>query len=139
MNLIEKSLQIALAAYSGKKDKAGETYILHPLRVMEKMESTEQKAVAILHDVIEDSDYTAEALLAAGIPNQVVAAVVSLTRNEGESYAAFIDRVALNELATAVKLADLADNMNILRLEEIRENDLRRLEKYHKAFRVLKK
>lgn len=139
MDLIEKSLKIALDAYTGKKDKAGKTYILHPLRIMQKMESEELKAVAILHDVIEDSDYTADDLRAEGIPGEVVEAVVSLTRNEGESYSDFIDRASRNALARDVKLADIEDNMDILRLEEIREKDLERLKKYHKAYRALDK
>lgn len=138
MDLIEKSLKIALDAYTGKKDKAGKTYILHPLRIMQKMESVELKAVAILHDVIEDSDYTADDLRTEGIPDEVVEAVVSLTRNEGESYSDFIDRASRNVLARDVKLADIEDNMDILRLEEIREKDLERLKKYHKAYSRLK-
>lgn len=138
MDIIEKSLQIALAAYSGQKDKAGETYILHPLRVMGKMETKEAKAAAILHDVIEDSEYTAENLTEEGIPGVVVDAVVSLTKKDGETYSDFIKRVSLNELATMVKIADIEDNINILRLAEISSKDLERLVKYHKAHKMLK-
>lgn len=139
MNLIEKSLQIALNAYSGKKDKAGETYILHPLRVMGKLNTLEEKVVAILHDVIEDSDYTADDLLSEEIPKHIVEAVISLTRNSDESYSEFIERVSLNALARSVKIADIEDNLNILRLKTIQEKDLKRLEKYYRAHIVLKK
>lgn len=86
MNIIEKSLDIALKAYSGQKDKAGKTYILHPLRIMNKMETEEEISVALLHDVIEDSNYTAEDLLNNNIPSDVVDAVQSLTKFKGESY-----------------------------------------------------
>ena len=137
MDIIEKSLQIALNAYAGKKDKAGETYILHPLRVMENLNTLEEKVVAILHDVIEDSDYTADDLLAEGIPANIVDAVICLTRNDDESYPEFIERVSLNELAKTVKLADIEDNLNILRLKTIQQKDLNRLEKYHRAHNTL--
>lgn len=80
MDVIEKSLQIALKAYSGKKDKAGKTYILHPLRIMENMETVEEKSVALLHDVIEDSEYTSNDLLVEGIPANIVDAVTLLTK-----------------------------------------------------------
>ena len=80
MKLIEKSLTIALHAYAGKIDKAGREYILHPLRVMEKMKTDEERSVALLHDVVEDSDITAEQLLAEGIPAEVVKAIVYLTK-----------------------------------------------------------
>ena len=137
MDLIETSLQIALNAYKGQKDKAGKTYILHPLRIMEKMESDEEKATALLHDVIEDSDYTAEALLNEGIPSAVVEAVNALTKEDNEDYQDFISRVLTNELATKVKIADIEDNINVLRLKSLTENDLKRIAKYHCAWKRL--
>ncbi|MDZ7692258.1 MAG: hypothetical protein U5K69_14175 [Balneolaceae bacterium] len=138
MDLIEKSLQIALEAYKGQTDKAGETYILHPLRLMSQMDTKEEMAVALLHDVVEDSDYSGSDLLDEGIPEPVVAAVEYLTKNDGESYDEFTDRVLDNELATKVKIADIEDNMNILRLDSIGEKDLKRVAKYHKAWNKLK-
>jgi len=137
MDIIEKSLSIALIAYSGKKDKAGKTYILHPLRVMEKMDTELEMAVALLHDVIEDSDYTAEDLLSEGIPSSVVDAVQSLSKLHNESYDEFVDRVMENPLASKVKMADIEDNINILRLDSIDEKDLNRVAKYHKAWKKL--
>lgn len=134
MNIIEKSLEIALKAYAGQTDKAGKTYILHPLRLMAKMETEEEMSVALLHDVIEDSDYTAENLLENGIPANVVNAVQYLTKNAGENYDAFIKRVLQNKLAAKVKKADIEDNINILRLNSITDKDLKRIAKYHKAW-----
>ena len=134
MDLIEQSLQIALEAYRGQTDKAGETYILHPLRLMAQMDTKEEMAVALLHDVIEDSKYTAEMLVDEGIPEEVVEAVEYLTKKEGESYEEFTNRVVDNKLAAKIKKADIEDNMNILRLESLSEKDLQRVAKYHKAW-----
>ncbi|MBB1319303.1 GTP pyrophosphokinase [Shewanella sp. SR43-4] len=119
MHIIEKSLAIALQAYSGKQDKAGKAYILHPLRVMAKMDTEYEMAVALLHDVIEDSDYTAEYLLEEGIPLDVVNALQLLSKSGDESYHQFINRVTANPLAVKVKIADIEDNINILRLKVI--------------------
>ncbi len=137
MNLIEKSLEIALKAYRGQKDKAGKTYILHPLRLMAKMHSEEEMATALLHDVIEDSDFTAKDLLAEGIPKSVVEAVQLLSKQPGDSYQEFVDRVLGNPLAAKVKKADIEDNINILRLDSVSEKDLQRIAKYHKAWKRL--
>lgn len=139
MNIVEKSLKIALKAYSGKKDKAGKIYILHPLRIMAKMESDDERSVALLHDVIEDSDYTSCDLLNEGIPAHIVEAVQTLTSVEGESYDLFVDRVLKNRLATKIKIADIEDNINILRLNSVTEKDLERISKYHKAWVKLSK
>lgn len=139
MDIIEKSLAIALKAYAGQKDKAGKAYILHPLRIMSKMASEYEMSVALLHDVIEDSDYSAEDLLAEGIPHEVVEAVTLLTKIDGETYDQFIDRVIGNALASKIKLADIEDNINLLRLESVREKDLERVAKYHKAWKKLTK
>jgi (p)ppGpp synthase/HD superfamily hydrolase len=138
MDLIEKSLEIALRAYKGQKDKAGETYILHPLRIMAKMTSAEEMSVALLHDVIEDSDITAEELLNDGIPDVVVEAVEALTKMQGETYDQFVERVKTNPLAAKVKVADIEDNINILRLHSVDTKDLERVKKYHKAWHALK-
>ena len=137
MNLIEKSLEIALKAYLGQKDKAGKTYILHPLRLMAKMHTEDEMAVALLHDVIEDSDFTAGDLLSEGIPQNVVEAVELLSKQVGDSYDEFIDRVLDNPLAAKVKKADIEDNINVLRLNSVTEKDLQRIAKYHKAWKRL--
>ena len=137
MDLIEKSLEIALKAYSGQKDKAGRTYILHPLRIMSRMDTEEEMAVALLHDVIEDSDFTAEDLLSEGIPSGVVDAVRLLTKLHGESYDEFVDRVVVNPLARKIKIADIEDNINVLRLESVGDKDFQRVAKYHRAWRRL--
>ena len=137
MDITEKSIEIALKAYCGKKDKAGKTYILHPLRIMAKMETEEEMAVALLHDVIEDSHFTRDDLREEGIPLAVVEAVQLLSKNDGESYDQFVGRVSENELASKIKIADIEDNINVLRLESIGEEDLARVAKYHRAWKKL--
>jgi len=138
MKLIETSLQIALRAYGGKTDKAGREYILHPLRVMAKMETDPERAAALLHDVIEDSDITAEDLLTEGIPPEVVAAVQFLTKKENEEYQDFVARAKQNKIAAKVKIADIEDNIDVLRLTSLDEHDLDRIKKYHSAWQFLK-
>lgn len=137
-NLIETALQIALKAHAGQVDKSGSAYILHPLRLMHKMQSEHEKAAALLHDVIEDSDFTADSLRESGIPEEIIQAVESLTKSSHESYEEFIKRAKSNPLARKVKLADLEDNINILRLENLSDTDLQRLKKYHHAWYELR-
>ena len=137
MNTLEKSLQIALKAYTGQRDKAGKTYILHPLRIMAKMATEEEMAVALLHDVIEDSDISAEDLLKEGIPQNIVDAVVLLTKTRSENYKNFIKKLSTNKLASKVKKADIEDNINVLRLDSLGDSDLERVKKYHRAWKVL--
>ena len=137
MCIIEKSLRIALDAYRGQKDKAGNQYILHPLRIMEKMSTDIEKSAAILHDVIEDSDLTADDLINAGIPAAGVEAVTALTKEDGEDYDDFIQRVKLNDLARKIKIADIEDNINVLRLGELKDKDLQRVAKYHRSWHAL--
>ena len=137
MNIIEKSLSIALRAYSGKLDKAGCEYIKHPLRIMAKMKTDTEMSVALLHDVIEDSDITADELLSEGISSEIVEALICLTKIETESYQDFIGRVKSNALAVRVKIADIEDNINVLRLKSLSDIDLDRVKKYHAAWMYL--
>ncbi len=137
MKIIEKSLSIAIRAYAGKLDKAGSEYIKHPLRIMAKMKTDAEMSVALLHDVIEDSEITADELLSEGIPEDVVDAIICLTKIDNESYQDFIVRVKSNELAVKIKIADIEDNINVLRLKLLRDTDLDRVKKYHSAWLFL--
>ncbi len=138
-DIIEKSLSIALEAHKGQRDKAGESYILHPLRIAHNFSDPEYIATALLHDVIEDSDYTEQKLLGEGIPSQVVEAVKALTKPKGVDYMQYLQGVKANEIARQVKLKDIEDNLNVLRLESLDVEDLERVERYHKAHRYLSK
>ncbi|HWH71168.1 MAG TPA: hypothetical protein VNT26_17405 [Candidatus Sulfotelmatobacter sp.] len=137
MDLLEKALGIAFEAHRGQKDRYGAPYILHPLRVMARVEDTTAKIVAILHDVVEDTDWTFEELQQEGFPAEVVAALQCLTKQEGEAYEAFVQRSARLPLARRVKLADLEDNMDLRRIPEITEETQARLQKYRKAWQAL--
>ena len=137
MSNLESAIAIATRAHQGQLDKAGAPYILHPLRVMQHMDSEEAKMVAVLHDVVEDTSVTLEELRAINFSETVVDAVDSLTRRAEESYEAFIERVKLNSLARKVKLADLEDNMDLQRLQHITDRDKQRWHRYAKACAAL--
>jgi hypothetical protein len=137
MSSIERSIEIAVRAHRGQLDKARQPYILHPLRVMARLESEEERIVAILHDVIEDSDVTPTELRDAGFSEPIIKAIDALTRRNGESYEEFIERLKPNTLARQVKLADLRDNMNLRRLPRITKRDRERVERYRRAWRNL--
>ena len=131
--MLEMAKEIAEKAHQGQTDKGGHPYILHPIRVMERCETEETKIIAILHDVMEDSDYTLEDLRKEGFSEEILEALVCLTHQEGEDYMAYIERVCQNPLAARVKYADLQDNMDISRIPHPTEKDFARLEKYKKA------
>ena len=137
--LEELAFEIAKEAHAGQTDKAGLDYILHPLQVAAEMTTDEEKAVALLHDIIEDTDVTANELLAKGLPDNVVEAVKALTKKHNQNYAAYLAGVKKNRLATAVKLADLKHNSDLSRLERITQKDRERAEKYRKAIEYLSK
>lgn len=136
---LEKCIEFAKKAHFGQKDKGGNDYIDHPMRLMENVETTEQKITAILHDVLEDTCYTAGDLKRIlHISDETVEALKLLTRKRGENYMDYIRKLAVNPLAAAVKMADLKDNLNLDRLNEVTENDLKRCEKYREALQFLK-
>lgn len=138
MNDLERAIALAVEAHIGDTDKAGETYIRHPLRVMHKMETRTERVVAILHDVVEDTRYTLEDIDEQFGP-EVRDAVDALTKREEEkgNYSAFIERAATNPIARRVKLADIEDNMDLRRLDEVDENILKNQRKYHRAWHRL--
>lgn len=136
--LLSKAIEIATKAHSCQMDKAGESYIGHPLRVMKMGRTVEEKIVGVLHDVVEDSDYTFEDLSVEGFDENIISALRCVTKtSEDEDYEAFIERCAQNPLAVAVKIHDLTDNMDIRRLNDISERDVVRLKKYLKAYKRL--
>ena len=139
MSTLERAIQIATEAHRGQVDKAGNDYILHPLRVMELGNSLEEKIVGVLHDVVEDTDWTFERLADEGFSPTVLDALRCVTKlSEDEPYDHFISRVQANPLAIAVKHNDLSDNIDIRRLKTLTEKDFIRLQKYHKAYWRLK-
>ena len=137
MATIERARAIAESAHAGQVDKAGADYITHPLRVCDSVTGEEARIVALLHDVVEDSDWTLEGLREEGFSDAVVAAVDALTHREDEDYFDAVRRARDNELARAVKLADLADNSDRTRLGAVTEDDERRLRKYAEARAII--
>ena len=135
--MFDIALSIATEAHRGQFDKAGVDYIEHPIYVASQVVTEEEKAVALLHDVIEDSHYTAEELLQAGLPETVVTAVQVLTKKKEQDYQTYLETVKKNPLARVVKLADLKHNSDLSRLSSITEKDRERLKKYKKAIDFL--
>ncbi|MBA2563833.1 MAG: HD domain-containing protein [Gemmatimonadetes bacterium] len=134
---LEEAIALAVEAHRGQRDKAGAPYILHPLRIMGSMQTETEKVVAMLHDVVEDTEWTIERLRERGFVEEVLTAVDALTRRPEESYEAFVDRAATNPVARRVKIADLEDNMDVRRIGTVSERDANRLTKYHRAWRSL--
>ena len=139
MSTLARAIEIAVSAHKGQKDKSGKDYILHPLRVMTNGRIEIEKICGVLHDVIEDSDWTIEALEKEGFSTEVISILHCVTKeSENEDYIEFIDRIAQNPIAVQVRINDLLDNMDITRFRELNEWDLKRLNKYLKAYWTLK-
>ena len=138
MSTLERAIEIATEAHKGQYDKAGNDYIGHPLRVMDMGRTEEEKIVGVLHDVVEDTEWTFAQLAAEGFSQEVIDALQCVTKlSENENYDDFIERVKKNPLATAVKINDLSDNMDIRRLPYLSDKDVKRLKKYLKAYKKL--
>lgn len=138
MSTLERAIEIATEAHRGQLDKAGCDYIEHPLRVMAAGKSLDEKIVGVLHDVVEDTNWTFEDLAAEGFSAEVIEALRCVTKlSESEPYDKFIARVKRNPLAVAVKLNDLSDNMDIRRLPYLSDKDVKRLKRYLKAYKQL--
>ena len=134
---LERAIEIAARTHAGQTDKGGAPYILHPLRVMLRVAPGAQQIVAVLHDVVEDSDVTFEDLEREGFSAEVVKGLRAVTKVEGESYEDFVARAALDPVGKAVKLADLMENSDLSRIAEPSRKDLERVEKYGRAIAYL--
>lgn len=135
---IEIALELAIESHRGQIDKYGQPYILHVLGVAARCRTMEEKTVAFLHDVVEDTDTTLDDLRKLGFSERIVVAVGLLTRHKGENYEAFVERIAPDPLARAVKLADLEDNMDFrTSIRVMKEKDGERMEKYRRAWQKL--
>lgn len=146
MSDIETAIEIAVKAHAGQKDKSGQPYILHPLRVMFRLQKSVDQIVGVLHDVVEDTHgkpepVTFDTLRRAGFSEEVVAAVEGVTKRRDaageEEYGPFIERAAQNPVSRRVKIADLEDNMDLRRLPQMTSKDQARLAKYLAAWRRL--
>ena len=151
MNL-EKAIKIAVEAHTGQVDKGGNPYILHPLRVMLSLNTEEERIVGVLHDVVEDCDgWTWERLKEQGCNATLIEALQSVSKTPQEEaeyrslsedkklshYLEFIKRAKSNEIGRNVKAADINDNLDISRIDDITERDINRLNRYKEALKLL--
>ena len=137
MATLERAIEIAANAHAGQFDKAGQPYILHPLRVMLRVTSAHERIAAVLHDVVEDTPVSLQQLVAEGFAPEVIAAVEALTKHPGESRIDAARRAAADPVARQVKLADNAENMDLSRIENPTESDFARLEQYKSVRAIL--
>ena len=135
--LLERAIAIAEKQHAGQVDKAGRPYMEHPLRVMQAMSNDAERIVAILHDVIEDTDFSLDQLAAEGFPGYILEALDAVTRRDSETYEAFVARAATNPIGRRVKYADLQDNADLARIAAPTAADIARTEKYHRAMAQL--
>lgn len=135
--MLEKAILIATIAHKGQIDKGGAPYIMHLIRVMNAGNTENEKICGILHDLIEDTEWTFEKLKEEGFDDEIIEALRCVTRLPNENYEEFIARIITNPLAIKIKLNDLKDNMDITRLSFISEEDCERLNKYLKAYQFL--
>ena len=136
-DMVLRALEIAAAAHSGQVDKSGVAYILHPITVAGLVETPEEKTVAYLHDVVEDTAVTLEDLRKEGFPDVIVEAVDAMTRRDGEQRDAYLKRVKNDPIARKVKLADLTHNSDLSRIPDPKEKDIRRRDNYLKEMEYL--
>lgn len=134
---LEDTIIFATKAHSGQRDKGGEPYVLHPIRIMLELEDEALRMMALLHDVVEDTPFSLEELGRMGYSERVIDGIDALTRREQESYDEFLERILQNEDAIRVKCEDLRDNMRIERIKNPVEKDYQRIEKYRKALEML--
>ncbi len=138
MSTLERAIAIAAEAHSGQVDKAGAPYVLHPLRMMFRVASIDERIVAVLHDVCEDCPgWTFDRLRGEGFPNHIIEALRSVTKRDGEDYEAFVRRASANPIGRCVKLADLHDNCDLSRIAVPSEQDFQRIEKYRRAIDLI--
>ncbi|MBQ3514894.1 MAG: GTP pyrophosphokinase [Lachnospiraceae bacterium] len=135
--MVRKAMKIAYEAHHGQVDKAGVPYIFHPIHLAEQMEDEISICVALLHDVIEDTDVSEERLKEEGISLEVIDNVKLLTKSKEEEYMNYLERIKSSETAVKVKLADLRHNSDVSRLSNVTEKDKKRLEKYAEAIKRL--
>ena len=134
----KKAMKICYEAHKDQVDKSGLPYVFHPAHVAEQMTDEATTIVALLHDVVEDTDYTLEDLGAEGFGEDILEAVALMTHEDDVPYLDYVAKLKDNPIARAVKLADLAHNSDLSRIGEVDDETRERLEKYKKATALLK-
>ena len=134
----KKAMKLCYEAHKNQVDKSGLPYVFHPAHVAEQMTDEATTIVALLHDVVEDTDYTLEDLAAEGFGKEILEAVALMTHEDDVPYLDYVAKLKDNPIARAVKLADLAHNSDLSRIGEVDDEIRKRLEKYKKATALLK-
>jgi len=137
MATLERAIELAAAAHKGQVDKAGHPYVLHPLRVMLSVNTAEERIAAVLHDVVEDTWMEFEDLDSEGFSATIIEAIRALTKTDGESRVEAARRAVQNPVARIVKLADVADNMDLSRISNPTDKDFARLKEYEQVRDIL--
>lgn len=135
--LTKKALRLCFDAHKEQVDKSGMPYVFHPFHVAEQMKTEETVIVALLHDVVEDTDYTISDLKEMGFPEPVTAALTLLTHKDGVPYMDYVTAIKSDPIASAVKLADLRHNSDLSRLDAVDDKAIQRVGKYKKAIALL--
>lgn len=138
MKYSDLALQVATKAHQGQKDKAGIDYINHPITVASMVDTDIEKAVAYLHDVVEDTDITFTDLENLGFPKEIIDAVKCITRKSNETYEEYLNRVLKNPIALRVKIADMTHNSDISRIPNPSDKDRIRCNKYEAKLKYLR-
>lgn len=133
----KKALKLCFEAHKAQLDKSGMPYVFHPFHLAEQMKDETTTVVALLHDVIEDTDYTFNDLIAMGFDGAIIDAIELMTHEEGVPYMDYVEKIKSNPIAREVKLADLRHNSDLSRLDAPTEKDKMRVEKYRKAIVLL--
>lgn len=136
-SLTKNAMKIAFEAHKNQVDKSGMPYIYHPIHLAEQMKDEKTTCVALLHDVIEDTDMTLIKLKAYGFDDDILEALRLMTHDKSIPYMDYVRAIKENPIATKVKLADLKHNSDLTRLESVSDKDLKRAEKYKTAIELL--
>lgn len=135
----KKALKLCFEAHKNQLDKSGMPYVFHPFHLAEQMKDETTVVVALLHDVIEDTEYTVNDIRSMGFDESVINALSLLTHNDNTDYMEYVAKIKENPVAKVVKLADLRHNSDLSRLTAVDEKALARREKYKKAIELLEK
>ena len=135
--LTKKALKLCFEAHKDQVDKSGLPYVHHPFHLAEQMETEDTTIVALLHDMVEDTEYTLDDIRAMGFPERIVEALSYMTHDDAVPYLDYVAKIKENPIATAVKLADLKHNSDLTRLDAVDKKALERVEKYRKAMAIL--
>lgn len=133
----KQAMKLCFEAHKDQVDKSGLPYVFHPFHLAEQMNDEDTTVVALLHDVIEDTDYTIEDIRSMGFSNNVINALILMTHDKAIPYMDYVAKIKKDPIARQVKLADLRHNSDLTRLDSFGEKDLNRVKKYKAAMELL--